>query len=76
MKRRGSQRSRRGRAVVAPSTSPRCRLLLGARQDRPGNHRDGVTVTVPALAPGRYLVLVTSTTGMLDSYSQPVTITP
>ncbi|WP_327254025.1 Ser-Thr-rich GPI-anchored membrane family protein [Streptomyces sp. NBC_01244] len=38
-------------------------------------HRTGVTVTVPALPPGRYLVLVTSTTGALDSYSQPVTIT-
>lgn len=38
-------------------------------------HRTSVTVTVPALAPGRYLVLVTSTTGMLDAYSQPVTVT-
>ncbi|MCX5405830.1 GPI anchored serine-threonine rich family protein [Streptomyces sp. NBC_00335] len=38
-------------------------------------HRTGVTVTVPALPPGRYLVLVTSATGALDSYSQPVTIT-
>ncbi|MFE9564277.1 Ser-Thr-rich GPI-anchored membrane family protein [Streptomyces sp. NPDC006487] len=38
-------------------------------------HRTGVTVTVPALAPGRYLVLVTSAAGALDSYSQPVTLT-
>ncbi|WP_327305538.1 hypothetical protein OG730_20140 [Streptomyces sp. NBC_01298] len=38
-------------------------------------HRTGITVTVPAVAPGRYLVLVTSTAGMLDAYSQPVTVT-
>ncbi|MFD5146045.1 Ser-Thr-rich GPI-anchored membrane family protein [Streptomyces sp. NPDC058401] len=38
-------------------------------------HHTGATVTVPALAPGRYLVLVTSTTGALDAYSQPVTVT-
>ncbi|MFJ7270520.1 Ser-Thr-rich GPI-anchored membrane family protein [Streptomyces sp. NPDC099050] len=38
-------------------------------------HRTGITVTVPAVAPGRYLVLITSTTGLLDAYSQPVTVT-
>ncbi|MFI5861099.1 Ser-Thr-rich GPI-anchored membrane family protein [Streptomyces sp. NPDC051546] len=38
-------------------------------------HHTGATVTVPAVAPGRYLVLVTSTTGVLDAYSQPVTVT-
>ncbi|MCX4779806.1 Ser-Thr-rich GPI-anchored membrane family protein [Streptomyces sp. NBC_01264] len=40
-----------------------------------GTDRTGITVTVPAVAPGRYLVLVSSTTGMLDAYSQPVTVT-
>ncbi|MFF3214856.1 Ser-Thr-rich GPI-anchored membrane family protein [Streptomyces sp. NPDC002886] len=38
-------------------------------------HRTSVTVTVPRVAPGRYLVLVTSAAGMLDAYSQPVTVT-
>ncbi|MFD6884938.1 Ser-Thr-rich GPI-anchored membrane family protein [Streptomyces sp. NPDC059957] len=38
-------------------------------------HHTGATVTVPDLAPGRYLVLVTSTTGTLDAYSRPVTVT-
>lgn len=38
-------------------------------------HHTGATVTVPDLAPGRYLVLVTSAAGTLDAYSQPVTVT-
>ncbi|MFB6521918.1 Ser-Thr-rich GPI-anchored membrane family protein [Streptomyces sp. NPDC056401] len=38
-------------------------------------HHTGATVTVPDLDPGRYLVLVTSTSGVLDAYSQPVTLT-
>ncbi|WP_328299845.1 GPI anchored serine-threonine rich family protein [Streptomyces sp. NBC_00435] len=33
------------------------------------------TVTVPEVAPGSYRVLVTSAQGMLDAYSQPITVT-
>ncbi|MCJ0868647.1 GPI anchored serine-threonine rich family protein [Streptomyces sp. AP-93] len=57
--------------VTMDGTQSRTKAVLATGIE---THHTGVTVTVPDLAPGRYLVLVTSTTGTLDAYSQPVTL--